>query len=1639
MTLLRTVKAGLLGLATMGLVLSYAPESALAQSSGKNKKQTEEQQPAEQPDPSEPTDPDAPLPIPTEPNPDEDGFSVAPPPDITIDQLPREDIDSRLETHGNDLFGDAVDPYTGSLTFRHVDVSIPGNNSLPVTIVRQRAQASDHYAANKAFGDWILQTPNIARLVARPSTYGTPVAASWSADRCTTSKTEGPKYQEPPLTYGTNFNPDWVINESAYMNGIHMTIPGEGRKELLFDLYQSAFDQMSWPAGTEFATTDNWIVSCIDNIGDGSEGFIATSPQGHKYRFDHLVYRNATPLELGSRTLERSQAIMYATEVTDVHGNWVRYTYNGDKVTKIEGNDGRKIVINYNANDVVSTIVTTDTVGSGGGIGLNNRTWTYSYWNSTGSSAKFLTTVQLPDGRKWQFNSGSAATSSSLTGLQSMDLGSIKGRCTQPTVFLYLKHPDGMQGKFTLNERVRPYEGYSIDPIYGWCQSDPEYNDPTKHAYDYIFEVVALTEKRLMFPSAAIVGADPDLVWTYSYSGQTTNMTDPEGTRFEMLHGEGGFLDRQRVYQNGSTLVETMTQTVLYEDDIGLTVQHQDRNQYFGLEHMTSPQRVTSRRILRGTDEYSTFYDYNTAQGSHGYSWGSPTIITEDSTLSSTPTARITNVIYDHKAGPWILGRPQVISRNGKEFDRYVINNLGQVTQHWRFGAKVADYLYHGSGALNGRPSTVTTHVGDGSTRVTQYPTWHRGKPTEVREAVGTTDAATYRWTVDDNGWTMSYTDGRNSKTSYTYHPTGRLKSITRPSGFAGSTISALTSQLTQVSTRGSITTEVTYDGLLRPRVVKSYPNSGGGVTSYVRTDYDGLGRAVFQSLPHTASSGFVGTETTYDALGRVTQTRETFSNGGTTNYAYLSANRVRVTDPVNAVTTTTYSGYGSPDDGNPTFIEQPEGVRTAMAYDIYGNMLSANQYGNYGGHNENQWQYWSYDSRLRVCRAYTPEGGSTLYSYNNVDEMTAYVRGQSGTTGCASLPTSGRVSHSYDALGRLKKVDYADSTPDITYTYDDNSNVLTLNRANGANWSYAYNALNMLTDEDLSFDGQTYQSGYDYNTSGFMTRQSYPSGLIVDYAPNGLGQPTQARKVGSTAYASGITYHVNGMIAGWQGGNNTQLTTWLHASQQLNLEQYRQLSPSISHLIHTYSYTTRGQISFVNDMSAANMDRSYTYDGLGRLTAGSYTSWGAFDIEYDPLGNLRYQQFGAALTFVDIDNKNRVASLDSNMGVWGGSLGTPKVWTHDPRGNVTSIGRLNMGYDLSDQPTSVNQFGAGSLWYNKTYTGSYAYDGHKRRVKQVVDGKTIVSVYGQGGTLLHRHDKTANTRTDYVRVGEREVAWVTGSTAKYPLVDYLGTVRALTNSSGSIEYKDEFLPFGDDLPGADAGRDAPSFAGHIQDSATGLHYMQARFYEPASGRFLSIDPVGFSADAPQMFNRYSYAANDPVNMWDPDGMEVRVAMEKYGVHAYVRITDTDTGQSVISRGGPRDRMSPGGGSSGSSQNSSGASKGSSGGVGPIVGTVDPAADSIDTQIMAEQGTQPTLIGETTLGDDVTFNDAVASAESFSQNVNDANVPYRLTSQNSNSYAATQYEQLTGKEAPQGEGFLPGYDTDLCSRGVECE
>ena len=105
---------------------------------------------------------------------------------------------------------------------------------------------------------------------------------------------------------------------------------------------------------------------------------------------------------------------------------------------------------------------------------------------------------------------------------------------------------------------------------------------------------------------------------------------------------------------------------------------------------------------------------------------------------------------------------------------------------------------------------------------------------------------------------------------------------------------------------------------------------------------------------------------------------------------------------------------------------------------------------------------------------------------------------------------------------------------------------------------------------------------------------------------------------------------------------------------------------------------------------------------------------------------------------------------------------------------------------------------------------------------------------------------------------------------------NHLGSVQAVTRADGSLEHDGEtrFLPFGQtraNLAGY-SSFGSLGYTGHEHNEALGLIYMNARYYAPAIGRFISPDNVIGKLEDPQAHNPYSYAKNNPVNRMDPDG-----------------------------------------------------------------------------------------------------------------------------------------------------------------------
>jgi RHS repeat-associated protein len=96
---------------------------------------------------------------------------------------------------------------------------------------------------------------------------------------------------------------------------------------------------------------------------------------------------------------------------------------------------------------------------------------------------------------------------------------------------------------------------------------------------------------------------------------------------------------------------------------------------------------------------------------------------------------------------------------------------------------------------------------------------------------------------------------------------------------------------------------------------------------------------------------------------------------------------------------------------------------------------------------------------------------------------------------------------------------------------------------------------------------------------------------------------------------------------------------------------------------------------------------------------------------------------------------------------------------------------------------------------------------------------------------------------------------------------DLAGSPVAATNASGQVIWKERYRPYGERLINSPASSDNEVwFTSRRQDVDTGLVYMGARYYDPVVGRFISTDPKQFDGQDGRTFNRYAYAANNPLS-----------------------------------------------------------------------------------------------------------------------------------------------------------------------------
>ena len=213
---------------------------------------------------------------------------------------------------------------------------------------------------------------------------------------------------------------------------------------------------------------------------------------------------------------------------------------------------------------------------------------------------------------------------------------------------------------------------------------------------------------------------------------------------------------------------------------------------------------------------------------------------------------------------------------------------------------------------------------------------------------------------------------------------------------------------------------------------------------------------------------------------------------------------------------------------------------------------------------------------------------------------------------------------------------------------------------------------------------------------------------------------------------------------------------------------------------------------------------------------------------------------------------------------------GIPRVATyrHDELGNVSS--RPAIGGDQSLSWDRERRLAATEDATGKT---SYVYDADGNRLVRRDPGGTTLYLPGQeirlttsGSTTATRYYRHVG-QTIATRTKEGGVTWLAG--------DHHGTTQATVKAGGdtaAVAIRRQ-TPFGEQRGSSGTWPTSmdKGFVGGTKDPS-GLTHLGAREYDPALGRFLSVDPVIDLAN-PQQINGYHYGNQNPVTLSDPDGL----------------------------------------------------------------------------------------------------------------------------------------------------------------------
>ncbi|MEO2078270.1 MAG: DNRLRE domain-containing protein [Bacillus sp. (in: firmicutes)] len=809
-----------------------------------------------------------------------------------------------------------------------------------------------------------------------------------------------------------------------------------------------------------------------------------------------------------------------------------------------------------------------------------------------------------------------------------------------------------------------------------------------------------------------------------------------------------------------------------------------------------------------------------------------------------------------------------------------------------------------------GNPKTIINEFG----KITSFDYDQKGRLIRTIEPLGKlTEILEY----DNQGNPQKVKDPNGKITSYHYDFFGRLKETIDPKGYIESRKYDANHNLVSITNKRKFTTSFKYDELER-LYETDYPKDPDGNFDKEKIDY--LYDTNNNEMIVYSDGELRQTIEYYDAAGRL---RMRDMNNTRTSYEYdLVGNMIKTKDGSGKEVISNYDELNR----QKNVIVDPQGknIITQNIYDLDGNVLTS--INGEGGTIQNQ-----YDKLGRLKTVTERVDGKdivTSYLYDQIDGeyVKNIVTDAEGRKRITYLDALGRVAkeiaqgganeiftesfeydkngnmkvmtrndgtkeeYDYNALNQLEKVTFS---PDhvTTYNYDENGNRLNMIDQKGAqsiNTSYSYDRKDRL----MEYNQDKVVVHYQYDGSDNITRVYYPNEegdfeKDIDYvydSDNLLKSINVEDKVAQEYFytdSGQVDYIKNylqfdtsgsGYVKVDYGYNTVGLTESIQYIDNGNkkLEEF------------TMKYDRRGFITdedfYTNYDEEKTVKKSYQYDEAGRLKTSTQDDL-TTSYTYDAVGNRLTMTKGSDNYIYTYNYLNQLKTKTKN--------GQPdSSYEYDNRGNQTKeITKKKIDgilkdvtssytYDLANRLEKVNQTVSGET----PIVEQNFYNGDGQRIRKDVNG--LVSKYFyEGDNILFTTDNNNNKATENVLspggsiVASKRFDGVYDNMYFFYQYDIRNSVTSILDPDGKRVKGYGYDEFGEtEEVGSSTFLNDVKFTGAIEDTSTGLYYMNARHYNPDTGRFISQDTYKGTASDPWSQHLYTYTTNNPINFIDPSG-----------------------------------------------------------------------------------------------------------------------------------------------------------------------